>query len=76
MLDMIFSPQVNEIAAALCKAQAVFPVLSKDSRAEIGEAWGQTEFQVNLKLGLTSRQESSGKEHSRKLETFQMEPCR
>ena len=36
---------------------------------------GQTEFQVNLKLGLTSRQESSGKEDSRKLETFQMEPC-
>ncbi len=25
--------------------------------------------------GLTSRQESSGKEDSRKLETFQMEPC-
>ena len=24
---------------------------------------------------LTSRQESSGKEDSRKLETFQMEPC-
>src|SRR5271157_5674735 len=37
--------------------------------------WGQTEFQVNLKLGLTSRQESSGKEDSWKLETFQMEPC-
>ena len=31
--------------------------------------------QSNLKLGLTSRQESSGKEDSRKLETFQMEPC-
>ena len=27
------------------------------------------------KRGLTSRQESSGKEDSRKLETFQMEPC-
>ena len=37
--------------------------------------WGQTEFQVNLKLGLTSRQESSGKGDSWKLETFQMEPC-
>ena len=33
-----------------------------------------TEFQVNLKLGLTSRQESSGKEDSRKLETFRWNP--
>ena len=29
----------------------------------------------NRKPALTSRQESSGKEDSRKLETFQMEPC-
>ena len=44
MLDMIFSPQVNEIAAALCKAQAVFPVLSKDSRAEIRLSYSNVEL--------------------------------
>src|SRR5271166_1435807 len=60
---------------------------------ELNAPRGQTEFQVNLKLGLTpcpprsdpmpplklgltSRQECSGKEDSWKLETFQMEPCR
>ncbi len=37
-------------------------------------ACGQIEF-LTKKFGLTSRQESSGKGDSWKLETFQMEPC-
>src|SRR5208337_1953408 len=37
------------------------------------ERRGQTEFQVNLKLGLTSRQESSGKEDS--LKPFRWNPA-
>ena len=32
-------------------------------------------FSIIQRKVLTSRQESSGKEDSRKLETFQMEPC-
>ena len=44
MLDLTMSPQVNEIAAALAKAQAVFPVVKKESKAEIRSARGNYEY--------------------------------
>ena len=40
-----------------------------------GGPWGQTEFQVKLETRSDLAPRSSGKEDSRKLETFQMEPC-
>ena len=39
-----------------------------------GQWLGQTEFLVNQKLGLTSRQEAR-EGRIAKFETFQMEPC-
>jgi len=42
MPDM--SPEVNEIAAALAKAQASFPVIKKESKAEIRSARGNYEY--------------------------------
>ena len=40
-----------------------------------GAPWGQTEIRINLKTRSDLAPRSSGKEDSRKLETFQMEPC-
>ena len=42
MPDM--SPEVNEIAAALAKQQASFPVIKKESKAEIRSARGNYEY--------------------------------
>jgi len=68
MLNMVSGmgivPLDELIARELRREEFDVAVVAWDLQPRWGTPWGQTEFQVNLKLGLTSRQESSGKQSS------------
>ena len=44
MLEQTMSPQIDALAAALAKAQASFPIIKKESKAEIRSARGNYEY--------------------------------
>jgi ERF superfamily len=44
-LNLIFSESISEIAAALSRAQAAFPVVKKDNRAEVRSVKGSYAYQ-------------------------------
>lgn len=44
MLELTMSPQISEITAALAKAQTAFPVVKKDSKAEIRSVKGNRDY--------------------------------